>query len=121
MNHCHKNRSVAQPGSATALGAEGPRFKSLHSDQIFINKKNKDCMYLVYWTQVQNDVFVAKFQDFPADQMVQALKYAESLRARRRGGAAICHITISAENPDSVGQAGVAQADSSYSWKKRRI
>ena len=27
------NRSVAQPGSASALGAEGQRFKSFHSDQ----------------------------------------------------------------------------------------
>ena len=27
------NRSVAQPGSASALGAEGQRFKSSHSDQ----------------------------------------------------------------------------------------
>jgi hypothetical protein len=85
------------------------------------NKKRRKYMYLVYWTEVQNDVFVAKSQDFSADQMAQALKYAESLRARRRAGAAICHITISAENPDSVGQAGVAETDSSYSWKKRRI
>ena len=27
-------RSVAQPGSASALGAEGQRFKSSHSDQL---------------------------------------------------------------------------------------
>ena len=27
-------RSVAQPGSASALGAEGQRFESFHSDQI---------------------------------------------------------------------------------------
>ena len=28
-------RSVAQPGSASALGAEGQRFKSSRSDQVF--------------------------------------------------------------------------------------
>ena len=28
------NRGVAQPGSASGLGPEGPRFKSLHPDHI---------------------------------------------------------------------------------------
>ena len=28
------NRSVAQSGSASALGAEGPRFESLYSDHL---------------------------------------------------------------------------------------
>jgi hypothetical protein len=27
------SRGVAQPGSASALGAEGPRFESVHPDQ----------------------------------------------------------------------------------------
>ena len=31
---CANERSVAQPGSASALGAEGQKFKSSHSDQI---------------------------------------------------------------------------------------
>ena len=31
---CANKRSVAQPGSASALGAEGQKFKSSHSDQI---------------------------------------------------------------------------------------
>ena len=30
----HHSRSVAQPGSASALGAEGQKFESSHSDQI---------------------------------------------------------------------------------------
>ena len=29
-------RSVAQPGSASGLGPEGPRFESLYSDHVFI-------------------------------------------------------------------------------------
>ena len=29
------NRSIAQPGSASALGAEGRRFESYYSDQFF--------------------------------------------------------------------------------------
>ena len=28
-------RGVAQPGSASALGAEGRRFESVHPDQLF--------------------------------------------------------------------------------------
>ena len=32
------SRGVAQPGSASALGAEGPRFKSVHPDQNIMNK-----------------------------------------------------------------------------------
>ena len=31
---CANKRSVAQPGSASALGAEGQKFESSHSDQI---------------------------------------------------------------------------------------
>ena len=33
------SRSVAQPGSASALGAEGQRFKSSHSDHPYPRKK----------------------------------------------------------------------------------
>ena len=32
-------RSVAQSGSASALGAEGQRFKSSHSDHFLLNRK----------------------------------------------------------------------------------
>ena len=38
-------RSVAQPGSASALGAEGQRFKSSHSDQSFHPCTKKDESY----------------------------------------------------------------------------
>ena len=41
-------RSVAQPGSASALGAEGQRFKSSHSDQSFYDPtmaKKKEMVY----------------------------------------------------------------------------
>ena len=31
----HHARSVAQPGSASALGAEGQKFESSHSDQLY--------------------------------------------------------------------------------------
>jgi hypothetical protein len=31
-------RSVAQPGSALALGARGPRFESLYSDQSILGE-----------------------------------------------------------------------------------
>ena len=35
-NRIRFNRSVAQPGSALALGARGPRFESLYSDQVIV-------------------------------------------------------------------------------------
>ena len=37
------SRGVAQPGSASALGAEGPRFESVHPDQIIMIKAKIFC------------------------------------------------------------------------------
>ena len=43
-----KLRSVAQPGSALALGARGPRFESLYSDHFMLtNNKNTDILCTV--------------------------------------------------------------------------
>jgi hypothetical protein len=36
-------RSVAQPGSASGLGPEGPRFESLYSDHSFIDRNAHRC------------------------------------------------------------------------------
>ena len=37
------SRGVAQPGSASALGAEGPRFESVHPDQNIMYKAKIYC------------------------------------------------------------------------------
>jgi hypothetical protein len=77
-------------------------------------------MFLIYWTEVQNEVAMPASKEFPSNEMGPALTFSESLRARRRAGEEISHIVMSSENPNSVGQAGVGVTDSSYDWKKRR-
>lgn len=97
--------------------------------------------YTVYWTErslwptaetLQTWLAVtgedlteqAKLVSFPRlkelTSLKEALSFSESLRARRRAGEAIVAITMVAENPDSVGQAGVDITGPDYDWKKRR-
>lgn len=78
-------------------------------------------MFLVYWTEVQDEVIVPLAKDFPATDMSLALQFSESLRARRRNGENIRFITMASENPNSVGEGGVGITDATYSWKKRRV
>lgn len=52
--------------------------------------------------------------------MVAAMKFMEGLRMRQRAGEAVCFVTMSSENPDSVGHPGVADPSPGYNWKKRR-
>ena len=58
---------------------------------------------------------------FGPDQLGEALKFAEDLRARRRAGEAISHVTIQSEMVESVGQAGAADPGKDYAHYKRRI
>ncbi|MFZ6720386.1 hypothetical protein [Undibacterium sp. Ji49W] len=78
-------------------------------------------MFTIYWTIVFDGQRMACCKEFGRNEMTQALHFAEALRTKKRNGLAICHITMSSENPDSVGLAGVAETDSSYAWKKRRL
>jgi hypothetical protein len=78
-------------------------------------------MFRVYWTEQQELKGQSYFKDFEFDAIAAALQFIESLRARQRAGQAIRHITMSSENPDSIGKAGVADPPSNYQWKKRRI
>lgn len=77
-------------------------------------------MFMIYWSISNDGQKQAYSREFANDRMVDALQFTESLRAEQRQGAAIRHITMSCENPDSVGHAGVADAGPEYSWKKRR-
>ena len=77
-------------------------------------------MFMVYWTEVENDRNIAHGQSFDSGDMVSAMRFMEGLRMRQRTGEAVCFITMSSENPDSVGQAGVADPSPDYNWKKRR-
>ena len=77
---------------------------------------------VVYWLhQAPTGAPQARFSSFPEDQLGEALKFAESLRARRRSGEAISHVAIQSELPQSVGQAGVADPSKDYAHYKRRL
>jgi hypothetical protein len=57
---------------------------------------------------------------FAPDQLGAALKFAEELRIRRRGGEAISHVCIQSEMSESVGVAGVSDPAPDYAHYKRR-
>lgn len=64
---------------------------------------------------------VPQSRSFTPEQMTDALTYCEDLRTQRREQSApISHVTMASENPNSVGQAGVAEVGPDYNWKKRR-
>ncbi|WP_292932914.1 hypothetical protein [Noviherbaspirillum sp.] len=77
-------------------------------------------MYMVYWTQVENEQTMPHSQGFPSEDMSGALKFMEALRTRQRAGEPVCFVTMCSEHPDSVGFPGVAEPHPDYSWKKRR-
>lgn len=77
-------------------------------------------MYMVYWTLKDDGVRTAHAKGFDSGDMVAAMDFMETLRFRQRAGEGVCFITMSSENPDSVGPAGVAETGSDYQWKKRR-
>lgn len=77
-------------------------------------------MYMVYWTETENGVSRPNGREFGTDEMGAALQFMEALRARQRAGEGICFVTMSSENPHSVGHPGVADPHPGYNWKKRR-
>ena len=52
--------------------------------------------------------------------MQAALHFIEALRQGQRHGLALQHITMSSQNPHSVGLAGVVEPAADYNWRKRR-
>ena len=78
-------------------------------------------MFMVYWTEVHEKERTPKCKEFCTEGMTQALNFLESLRKKQRENGDIFHITMSAENPHSVGLPGVAETGPDYNWKKRRI
>lgn len=77
-------------------------------------------MYMVYWTEMENSAPIAHGRQFESADMSSAMKFMESLRARQREGERIAFVTMSSENPQSVGHPGVADPHPEYNWKKRR-
>lgn len=77
-------------------------------------------MYMVYWTEVDDEKSVAHGHAFAADEMRAAMHFMEELRGRQRAGEAIAFVVMSSENPNSVGHPGVADPSPDYNWRKRR-
>ncbi len=75
---------------------------------------------MIYWSICINGQKHACSQEFGREEMSKALQFAEALRMQQRQGNALSHITLSSENPDSVGHAGVADVMPGYNWRKRR-
>ncbi len=80
-------------------------------------------MVVVFWLEwdPEGNPAHARHAAFSADQLVSALQFAEGLRARRRAGEAISHVSLQSEMPESVGQAGVADPSADYAHYKRRL
>jgi hypothetical protein len=77
-------------------------------------------MFVVYWTEKRGAETVPCREEFQSGDMIGAMRKMEMLRAERKKGAAITHIALSSENPNSATLAGVADPPADYSWKKRR-
>jgi hypothetical protein len=77
-------------------------------------------MYMVYWTVVENGIKMPHAKEFDSAEMGAAMSFMETLRARQRASGDVCFVALASENPNSVGQAGVAETGPDYNWKKRR-
>ncbi len=77
-------------------------------------------MYMVYWTELAEQLHRPAQALFPADDLRAALQFMEELRQRQRSGDPVNFIVLASENPDSVGHAGAADAALDYNWMKRR-
>lgn len=77
-------------------------------------------MFMVYWSEIQDDASIAHSMSFDSNDMRSALQLMEELRTRQRTGEPIGFVTMSSENPHSVGHPGVADPSPDYKWKKRR-
>jgi hypothetical protein len=73
-------------------------------------------MFMVYWTIAETP----HAQQFGSADMLAAMALMEQLRTRQRAGESVRFITMSSENPDSVGRPGVDVVGPGYKWTKRR-
>lgn len=75
-------------------------------------------MIVVFWLEGAGAAAQSRHAAFGPAALHEALRFAESLRARRCAGEAISHGAIQSELPEAVGPAGVA--DKGYAHDKRR-
>lgn len=77
-------------------------------------------MFMVYWSVVEGETWRPHATAFPATDMLAAMALMEDLRVRQRAGEGVRFVTMSSENPDSVGHPGVDVTGPGYNWTKRR-
>lgn len=86
----------------------------------FLNpfKYSAQMIYTIYWTEHTDE------KSFPCsegtDDLDKALKIAERQRKIQYSGGNVSHVTLTSENPNSVGKSGVDTVGPEYDWKKRR-
>jgi hypothetical protein len=78
-------------------------------------------MFVVFWLDVQPAGINPQYKEFDSEDMMAAMTFMESLRQQQRSGCGVCHVTMSSENPHSVGRPGVDVTGPDYHWRKRRI
>jgi hypothetical protein len=77
-------------------------------------------MFMVYWSVMEEASSTPQSQLFESGEMLAAMALMEQLRTRQRAGEGLRFITMSSENPDSVGHPGVDVVGPGYKWTKRR-
>jgi hypothetical protein len=83
--------------------------------------RRESAVIVVFWMEYPGGEGQARAQSFASDALAAALRFAEDLRARRKAGEAISHVSIQSELPEAVGPAGVADPPRDYAHYKRRI
>lgn len=66
-------------------------------------------------------IWAPEYVCFSSNGMMEALKWMEQLRARRKAGEHITHVCMQSELDEVVGEPGVADAPKDYDWYKRRV
>jgi hypothetical protein len=78
-------------------------------------------MIVVFWLEHRSPEGQPHAKIFGANELTQALRFADELRKRRAGGESISHVAIQSELAGNVGRAGVADPQPGYAHDKRRI
>jgi hypothetical protein len=78
-------------------------------------------MIVVFWLEHRSAQGQPHAKVFGANELTQALRFAQELRARRVSGENISHVTIQSELAGNVGPAGVGDPEPGYAHYKRRI
>jgi hypothetical protein len=71
-------------------------------------------VYCVYWLRD----LVPQHKEIV--ELKEALEFTEEMRKKQREGESIRFVSFVSENPNSVGNPGVAEVGPEYNWKKRR-